>query len=66
VENRPVEKRWGGPRRECCIRHRYGQIVDGEDANGDFPDAERLVKRSVAQELNLSFVPDTEDTEQRL
>ena len=26
----------------------------------DFPDAERLVKRLVAQELNLSFVPDAE------
>jgi hypothetical protein len=26
----------------------------------DFPDAERLVKRFVAQELSLSFVPDTE------
>ena len=26
----------------------------------DFPDAERLVKRLIAQELTLSFVPDTE------
>jgi hypothetical protein len=26
----------------------------------DFPDAERLVKRLVAQELTLSYVPDTE------
>ena len=26
----------------------------------DFPDAERVVKRLVAQELTLSFVPDTE------
>ncbi len=26
----------------------------------DFPDAERLVKRLVAQELRLSFVPDVE------
>jgi hypothetical protein len=26
----------------------------------DFPDAERLMKRFVAQELNLSFVPDPE------
>src|SRR6201981_1099540 len=26
----------------------------------DFPDAERLVKRLVAQELKLSFVPDAE------
>jgi len=26
----------------------------------DFPDAERLVKRLVSQELTLSFVPDTE------
>jgi transposase len=29
-------------------------------ANRDFPDAERLVKRLVAQELRLSFVPDAE------
>src|SRR5215831_11322493 len=26
----------------------------------DFPDAERLLKRLVAQEMNLSFVPDAE------
>jgi hypothetical protein len=26
----------------------------------DFPDAERLVKRLIAQELSLSFVPDAE------
>jgi hypothetical protein len=26
----------------------------------DFPDAERLVKRLMAQELTLSFVPDTD------
>ena len=28
----------------------------------DYPDAERLVKRVVAQELTLSFVPDAEET----
>ena len=31
----------------------------------DFPDAERLVKRLVANELTLSFVPDTEPVTRR-
>jgi len=38
-------------------------MADGGDARGisqDFPDAERLVKRLVARELILSFVPDAE------
>jgi hypothetical protein len=29
----------------------------------DFPDAERLVKRLVARELTLSFVPDVEQAQ---
>ena len=39
-------------------------MADGGDARGisqDFPDAERLVKRLVARELILSFVPDAEE-----
>jgi transposase len=39
------------------------QAQSNQGARGrkkDFPDAERLVKRLVAQELTLSFVPDTE------
>jgi transposase len=36
------------------------QSRSGEGASGTFPDAERLVKRLVANELTLSFVPDTE------
>jgi transposase len=39
------------------------QALSNRGASGrkkDFPDAERLVKRLVAQELTLSFVPDTE------
>ena len=39
------------------------QAQSNRGANGrkkDFPDAERLVKRLVAQELTLSFVPDVE------
>jgi hypothetical protein len=31
----------------------------------DFPDAERLVKRLVANELTVSFVPDTEPVTRR-
>jgi transposase len=36
------------------------QSRSGEGAKRDFPDAERLVKRLVANELTLSFLPDTE------
>jgi hypothetical protein len=36
------------------------QSRSGEGAKRDFPDAERLAKRLVANELTLSFVPDTE------
>jgi hypothetical protein len=36
------------------------QSRSGEGAKRDFPDAEWLVKRLVANELTLSFVPDSE------
>ena len=43
------------PRRSALHkRSRIGELAGEED----FPDAERLVKRLVAQELTLSFVPD--------
>ena len=43
----------------CTLRKR-NRIVAPAGARRDFPDAERLVKRLVAQELTLSFVPDAE------
>src|ERR1051326_5883276 len=45
--------------RASCIWHRRNRIA-GHPGKKDFPDAERLVKRLVAQELTLSFVPDGE------
>src|SRR6266852_2202425 len=45
--------------RERCIWRRRCPIVDG-GRKKDFLDAERLVKRLVARELTLSFVPDVE------
>ena len=42
----------------CTLRKR-SRIAE-RAGESDFPDAERLVKRLVAQELTLSFVPDTE------
>jgi transposase len=39
---------------------KHNRIVDPSGRKRDFPDAERLVKRLVAQELTLSFVPDAE------
>jgi transposase len=48
----------GGPRAGAL---HLAQAQSNEGARGrkrDFPDAERLVKRLVAQELTLSFVPD--------
>jgi hypothetical protein len=66
---RPVwEALEGGwqPQRRQCGRPRAGALhLAQAQSNGgtrgrkrDFPDAERLVKRLVAQELTLSFVPD--------
>jgi transposase len=60
-----LERGWQ-PRRRHSGRPRAGaihlaQAQSNEGPRGrkrDFPDAERLVKRLVAQELTLSFVPD--------
>ena len=41
---------------------RRSRIRGGAGRKKDFPDAERLVKRLVAQELTLSFVPEAEQT----
>jgi hypothetical protein len=41
-----------------CIWRRRSRIEGPRGRKRDFPDAERLVKRLVAQELTLSFVPD--------
>jgi hypothetical protein len=59
---KPIREKWkaraGDPERCICgavaIQSRAARTQEG------FPDAERLVKRLVAQELTLSFVPDVE------
>src|SRR6476646_3289378 len=53
--------RAGAPRLAGTLHLAHAQS-NREPGRGkrDFPDAERLVKRLVAQELTLSFVPDTE------
>jgi transposase len=61
-----LERGWQPRRRQGGSGPRAGalhlaQAQSNEGARGrkqDFPDAERLVKRLVAQELTLSFVPD--------
>ena len=61
-----LERVWQPRRREANSSPRTGalhlaQAQSNEGPRGrkrDFPDAERLVKRLVAQELTLSFVPD--------
>src|SRR5829696_1219913 len=51
----------GAPRRAGTLHLAQAQSNRGPGGRKkDFPDAERLVKRLVAQELTLSFVPDTE------
>jgi transposase len=63
-----LEQRWGLKRLQEDAGARTGklhlaQAQSNRGAAGrkkDFPDAERLVKRLVAQELKLSFVPDGE------
>jgi transposase len=64
-----LEQHWRPQRRACVGAARLSgtlhlaQAQSNRGAGGrkkDFPDAERLVKRLVAQELTLSFVPDTE------
>jgi hypothetical protein len=55
------EKREGARRRSGTLH--LAQALSNRGRRGrkkDFPDAERLVKRLVAHELTLSFVPDAE------
>jgi hypothetical protein len=55
------EKRKGARRRSGTLHLAQAQSNRGwRGRKRDFPDAERLVKRLVAQELTLSFVPDAE------
>ena len=59
---RPVRRTRAGASRVSGTLH-LAQAQSNRSAGGrkrDFPDAERLVKRLVAQELTLSFVPDAE------
>src|SRR5207244_9377428 len=59
---RPQRRNRDGARPLSGTLH-LAQAQSNRGAGGrkkDFPDAERLVKRLVAQELTLSFVPDTE------
>src|SRR5687768_11444557 len=64
-----LERWWQPPRRRCegagpvsgTLHLAQAQSNRGPGGRKkDFPDAERLVKRLVAQELTLSFVPDAE------
>src|SRR6266496_3574988 len=59
---KPVrEKREGARRRSGTLHLAQAQSNRGRRGRKrDFPDAERLVKRLVARELTLSFVPDAE------
>jgi transposase len=55
------EKREGARRRSGTLHLAQAQSNRGPwGRKRDFPDAERLVKRLVARELTLSFVPDAE------
>ena len=55
------QKREGASRRSGALHLAQAQSNRGRRGRKrDFPDAERLVKRLVARELILSFVPDTE------
>ena len=55
------EKREGARRRSGALHLAQAQSNRGRwGRKRDFPDAERLVKRLVARELTLSFVPDAE------
>jgi transposase len=58
-----LERCWQPSRRPPGGRLHLAQAQSNQGARGrkrDFPDAERLVKRLVAHELTLSFVPDAE------
>src|SRR3989475_9241385 len=55
------QKREGARRKSGTLHLALAQSNRGRQGRKrDFPDAERLVKRLVARELTLSFVPDTE------
>jgi transposase len=59
---KPVCEKREGARRKSGTLH-LAQALSNRGRRGrkrDFPDAERLVKRLVARELTLSFVPDAE------
>ena len=59
---KPLREKREGARRKSGTLH-LAQAQSNQGRRGrkrDFPDAERLVKRLVARELALSFVPDTE------
>src|ERR1700732_2803141 len=59
---KPLREKREGARRKSGTLH-LAQALSNRGRRGrkrDFPDAERLVKRLVAQELTLSFVPDAE------
>ncbi len=59
---KPVSEKREGARRKSGTLH-LAQALSNRGRQGrkrDFPDAERLVKRLVAGELTLSFVPDAE------
>jgi len=59
---KPICEKREGARRKSGTLH-LAQALSNRGRRGrkrDFPDAERLVKRLVAQELTLSFVPDVE------
>jgi hypothetical protein len=59
---KPTCEKREGARRKSGTLH-LAQALSKRGRRGrkrDFPDAERLVKRLVAQELTLSFVPDTD------
>src|SRR3954452_18501815 len=59
---KPVSEKREGARRKSGTLH-LAQALSNRGRQGrkrDFPDAERLVKRLVAHELVLSFVPDVE------
>jgi len=59
---RPIRRKREGAGPMSGALH-LAQALSNRGARGrkkDFPDAERLVKRLVAQELTLSFVPDAE------
>src|SRR5438552_2840623 len=59
---KPLCEKREGARRKSGTLH-LAQALSNRGRQGrkrDFPDAERLVKRLVAQELTLSFVPDAE------